>query len=329
MRPLLLLLLLGAALPAAGAGQQTHVVIVSGLGGEPRWRDEFHEWGASFHDAVVGRGVPAANVLWFAERAERDDRIRGRSTADAVGAAFVELATRAAEHDQLLVLLIGHGSFDGRESRLNLPGPSPTAEMFAAWLSPFTTQRVVVVNTASASGGFREVLTAPNRAIVTATRSGREGNEAIFGRFFVRAYTDDVADVDKDGRVSLLEAFRYAVTETDRFYTSQNRLKTEHAVLDDAGTVLDGAAVLAEQAGPPPVLASSGFFIVPRGAAPADASPELRGLLERRGALEREIDALRARRATLPEAEYEAALERLLLDLARTNQSIRQAGGRP
>jgi hypothetical protein len=310
--------------------QQTHVVIVTGLGGEPRWRDEFHEWGAAVHEAAVKSGVPATNIAWLAERADRDARIRARSTAEGVAAALVEVAVRAGENDQLFLLLAGHGSFDGRESKLNLPGPSPTAEMFAAWLAPFTTQQVVVVNTASASGGFREALAAPNRTIVTATRSGREGNEAVFGRFFVRAYADDVADIDKDGRVSVLEAFRYAVTETDRFYTSQNRLKTEHAVMDDGGIVLDGAALLGEAAAAaaaPNAPLASGFFLAGRGAVPVDASPEMRALLEQKARLEREIDMLRARRSSMEESVYEAELERLLVELARTNQRVRQAGG--
>jgi hypothetical protein len=326
---LLVAALAGVLAPVAGAAQaaaqaaSTHVLIVSGLGGEPRWRDEFHAWGQSFAEAAVKRhGVAEGNLVWLAERADRDPRIRARSTAENVGLAFADIARRAGPNDDVFVLLIGHGSFDAGESKLNLPGPSPSAGDFARWLTPFTTQRVSVVNTSSASGGFIAALAGPRRAIVTATRSGQERNEAVFGRFFVRAFADDVADVDKDGRVSLLEAFEYARTEVDRFYASQNRLKTEHASFDDTGA---GAPLDAAVAGGAGTLAASLFLGGgAAGAAAAAASPELRALLEARDRLNREIAALRAARATMDAARYEAELERLLVDLALTSRRIRE-----
>ena len=59
----------------------------------------------------------------------------------------------------------------------------------------------------SASGDMLPVVAAPNRVVITATKSSFERNESHFAEFFVDALTKDVADVDKDGRVSLLDAF--------------------------------------------------------------------------------------------------------------------------
>src|SRR5690606_37660771 len=146
-----------------------------------------------------------------------------------------DLVGRAGPRDHVFVLLIGHGSAQPGAARVNLPGPDPTAEDYARMLAPFTTQRIAFIVAASASGGFIGPLSGPNRVVVTATRSAHERNETIFGRYFVQAYADDVADVDKDGRVSVLEAFEYATRKTARFYESQNRLRTEHALLDDNG----------------------------------------------------------------------------------------------
>jgi hypothetical protein len=307
------------------------ILIVSGLGGEPRWSNEFHEWGAALADAAVQRyGVPAANLIWLAERADRDARIRGRSTTEHVAAAFAELARRVPADGQLFVFLMGHGAYDGRESKINLPGPDPSAADFAQWLDRFATQRVALVNTTSSSGGWVEKLAAPNRVIVTATRSGMERNETVFGRFFVRAYTQDVADIDKDGRVSLLEAFDYARAEVERFYSSQNRIQTERALIDDTGTGR-GVTEIAQADGAGALAAT--FFLGgarAAGAAAATASPELRALLEAKERLERDIAALRASRASLPAERYEAELERLLVELATTNRRIRELeGGAP
>jgi hypothetical protein len=133
------------------------------------------------------------------------------------------------------VLLIGHGSAQGGEARFNLPGPDLTAADFGQLLARFSTQRVALVNAASASGDFVVALSAPNRTIITATRGASEKNETVFGGYFVKAFAGEVADTDKDGQVSLLEAFSYARREVERFYQSENRLQTEHALLDDNG----------------------------------------------------------------------------------------------
>jgi hypothetical protein len=304
---------------------RSFLLIVSGLGGEPRWSDEFHTWGDALATAAAERyGVPAANVVWLAERPDRDARISLRSTTENVERTFADLAARVPGDGQLLVFLMGHGAYDGRESKINLPGPDPTAADFGRWLDAFATQRVAVVNASSASGGWIEALAKPNRAIITATRSGMERNEAVFGRFFVRAYTEDVADVDKDGRVSLLEAFDFARAEVERFYTSQNRIQTERALIDDAGR---GSGVTDPTTESAIGALASTFFLGGSSAVAADASPQVRALLAAKERLEREVAALRARRSDLAQEQYEAELERLLVELAETNARIRALEG--
>ena len=94
---------------------------------------------------------------------------------------------------------------------------------------------MAVVHTGSASGGFVAPLSGPNRIIVAATRTARERNATEFPGYFVEAVAGDGADLDKDGAVSLLEAFIYARQEVARHYEEENELLTEHAVLDDNG----------------------------------------------------------------------------------------------
>jgi hypothetical protein len=177
-------------------------------------------------------------------------------------------------------------------------------------LEAFPTQPVVVVVAASASGDWQETLAAPNRTIVTATRSGGERNESIFGKFFVDAFVSEGGDPDKDGRVTIKEAFDYAVRETTRSYETAGTLQLEHARLE--GNMQQ---------------ATSFYLGTPRNAAPADASPQVRALLAERQRLEESVELLRSRSGQMGAAEYQAELERLLLELARTNRSIQQSQG--
>jgi hypothetical protein len=308
--PLLLALACTGGAPALAA--QSHVVVVSGLGGEPAYSDQFHQWGTAMVDAARTRfGLAPEQVVYLAERPDRDPaRINGPSTREQVERTLRELAGRAGPADRILILLIGHGSSDGRGARINLPGPDITAEELAALLARFATQQVVVVNTASASGDFHDPLAGPNRAVITATRSGMERNETIFGRFFVEAFAGDVADADKDGRVTVLEAYEYARQEVERFYKSSNRLQMEHARMEGNRELARGFHLAAAARG-----------------APAGASAELRALIAERQRLEGQVEALRSRRGEMDAARYEAELESLLVELALKTREIREKGG--
>jgi hypothetical protein len=304
----------------------THVLVISGIGGESHYGEAFREWGGQIVEAAVATyGVPTANVTFLAERASGSP-VTGVSRKEEIEKVFAALAARTTAADLVFVVLIGHGTYQGGESRIALPGPDLSAQDFAALLEPIRA-RVAFVNTASASGEFAKVLAGPQRAIITSTKSGMERNESVFGRYFAEAFAKDVADTDKDGRVSLLEAYGYARAEVRRYYEGENRLLTEHAQIEDTG---EGTPV--EDAGPdkPQGALAARIFLGPAGAAavavPADASPALRALYEKKQELEDRIAALRARRDRMDPAEYERQLEPLLLELARTDQEIRRAG---
>ena len=56
------------------------------------------------------------------------------------------------------MMLIGHGTFDGTEYKLNLPGPDITGGELAAMLERVPAGRQLVVNMTSASGGSLKAL---------------------------------------------------------------------------------------------------------------------------------------------------------------------------
>ncbi len=304
----------------------TYLLVIAGIGGEPRFTEEFRSWGGQIVEAAVAKyGVPRANVTFLAEEAKPP--ATGESRAENVEKAVSALVSRATADDVIYIVIIGHGSYRGEESRINLPGPDLAAEDFARLLRP-AKARIGFVNAASASGGWAKVLSGPNRAIVTSTKSGMERNESVFGKYFAEALAKDVADTDKDGRVSLLEAFDYARLEVKRFYEGDNRLLTEHAQIEDTG---DGVAAAEAGPGKAEGALAARIFLGPGGtsgvAAPADASPELRALFVKKAELEERIAALRARRESMDPEKYQAELEPLLLELARTDQEIRRRSG--
>jgi hypothetical protein len=174
---------------------------------------------------------------------------------------------------------------------------------------------------ASASGEFIKSLAAKGRIVITATRSGQETNATRFAGFFIAALNANDADTDQDGHTSVFEAFIYANRLTEDFYKRAGRLATEHALLDDNG---DGVGHEKIEAGEG--LLARATYLDSLSLNEAAANVASGKLLKERARLEGEIEQLIARKASLGEAEYEANLERLFVELAKVNRSIKQAG---
>jgi hypothetical protein len=224
------------------------------------------------------------------------------STKSAVQQAFETLARRVHPGDVVFVFLLGHGSGEMAASAVNLPGPDPTAADYASWLAPLGRATVVFVNASSASGDFAAVLAGPNRAIVTATKTAIERNESVFASWFAKGLTGTEADADKDGRVSIVEAFTWARDQVAKAYEATNRLLTEHAVLVDSGGVAARIAF---------------------GGDAASTDPRVTALVGERRVLESQIDSLRRLKPTMDSTAYQQSLEKLLLQIAAKTQAIK------
>jgi len=325
---------LGSFVPLASVSAQgrTHAVIVTGLGGAEEYRQSFHAEATQIYDALISRhGLPREDVVYLGENVEADpERISLRSTRANVLQVLGEIAQRAGPMDRLFVVLIGHGTTGRDEPQLNLPGPDLVPSDLQLGLVAFPTQTLALVHTGTASGGFIAPLSGPNRVLIAATRSDRQLNATEFGQFFAAAVAGEGSDLDKDGRLSLLEAFDYTRLEVERLYEEQNELLTETAVLDDNG---DGTASHdANLAGPDGPLAAT-FHLggVSGTAAQVPDDPELARLYEERAEIQGRIDEVRALRDQLDEDAYLDALEPLLIELALKNREIRalESGGRP
>jgi len=220
----------------------------------------------------------------------------------------------------LVLMLIGHGSFDGYDYKINLPGPDLSAVEVASMLDRIPATRQLVVNMTSASGGSRAALEKPNRVVITATKSGNEKNATVFARYWVEALRDTSADTDKNETVSALEAFTYAEQKTSQFYETQKRLATEHPTLEDTGSG-DGARKPSPENGQG--LKAAQFGLLRIGASQIAANtPEKKALLDKRDDLERQIDLLKYQKAAMPVEQYKQQLQTLLLELAKTQAEI-------
>ncbi len=307
MRLRLGILLLAAASLAAA---KTYYVTVAGLGGEADYEQRFAAW-AERLDRLLRESGPDAEVYTLSGDEARKERLR---------AVLEEIAAKAAPGDAFALMLIGHGTYDGFEYKMNLPGPDITATELAELLDRIPAKRQLVANMTSSSGGALALLARPGRIVITATKSGTQNNAVVFARYWVGALEDAAADTDKNGVISALEAFRYATRKTQDFYIKQKRLATEHALLEDTGqgrgernpSVENGYGLEARR-----------FAVLRIGEAQRAAQdPAKRALLAKKEALEEAIDKLKYEKAAMPLAEYRARLTQLLLELAKTQRAL-------
>lgn len=328
MKALAITLLMFSA--PAWAAARTHVLIVSGIGGEPVYSERFEQWSARMVNVARSRlEIPRAQIIYLAENPEAMTQlVGGRSTKTEVARALSRVARASDAGDLVFVLLIGHGSIRGDEALLNVPGPDISATELDAMLRPLAGRRLVIINGAPSSGPFIRALSGPDRVIITATASAAERYHTLFTEHFVAAFEGAGADTDKNGRVSMLEAFDYARREVQRSYARDGHLQTEHALLDDNG---DGKGSLdAGHNGGDGALARALYLQTPAQLAIGAANTETSmRLLKERAAIERRIEALKTRKSELEAAAYENQLEALLIELAFKHRAIRKAARSP
>lgn len=286
------------------------VIVVVGAAGEESFAEPFRTWSGNWK-AAAEKAKAELQVIGLDDPGETTDRDRLKKT----------LADAQGRTSPLWLVLIGHGTFDGKIARFNLRGPDLTPGDLSEWLRPVK-RPVAVINSASASGPFLAELSGLGRVVVTSTRSGHEYNFARLGGYLAEAIADPAADLDKDEQTSLLEAWLAAAARTAEFYAGDTRLQTEHALLDDNGDKLGtppdffqgirpvkGAKEGAALDGP---LAAR-FVLVP-GNREETLSPEQR---TRRDEIEKTLAAMRSRRADIDESRYLEQIEPLLVELAR------------
>jgi len=302
------LLVVSSWLLVGRAWGAVYYVTVAGIGGEPDYEQRFTAAAKDLDRVLKGAGSSAHVVTLMGK-----DATRARLTEVLAG-----VARDAKSEDDFVLVLIGHGSFDGVEYKFNLVGPDVSGGELAGMCDKIAARRQLVVDTTSASGGAVIALRRSGRAVVAATKSGTEKNATVFARYWVEGLQDSAADVDKSDSVSALEVFEYADRKTAAFYESQKRLATEHAVFEDTG---HGEAVRSAGGGEGALLAS--FTVLRIGASQKVANdPARQALLAKKERLEQKIDVLKYGKAAMDPADYKKQLTAALVELAQVQQEL-------
>jgi hypothetical protein len=302
--------LAAALLFAVPARAGVYYVTVAGLGGEPDYEQEFTTLAMDLDKLLKASGSDVHVYTLTGTEATR------AHLTDTLG----QVASESRPDDDFILILIGHGSFDGVEYKFNLPGPDISAADLAALCDRVPAKRQLIVNTTSASGGSVAALEKHGRAVIAATKTGTEKNATVFARYSVQALHDPEADVDKNDAITALEAFRYATSRTAAFYDAQKRLATEHAVFEDTGLhdpVREASTDTSEG------LLLSSITLIRLGAAQkAYADPAKKDLLARKEDLERQIDTLKYQKAAMSQEDYKSQLTAALLELAKVQEEL-------
>lgn len=293
------------------SSNQASVLIVVGAPGEAEFGSNFVQQASVWQKACAQGNLHQVTIGLSAATATNDYE-------DLKQALALEPKDGTSE---LYIVLIGHGTFDGKEARFNLRGPDVSATELAEWLKPFQ-RPLAVIDTSSSSAPFLNKLAGTNRVIITATRSGSEQNFTRFGQYFAEAITSADADLDKDGQVSLLEAFLIASRRTGEFYKVEGRLATEHALIDDngdgLGTQADWFRGLRAIKAPKDKAAVDGSlaqrFHLLKSEAENKLTAEQRN---KRDELENAAVQFREKKAKISDDEYYRGLEKIFLELAR------------
>ena len=315
--------------PTAPIDPNKFALVVAGVGGEDAYTRKFTAQATRLYETLTTQlGFAVKNVTLLSEipsgggpedgARESDAAPSRRATADEVRKAFASIKSAANADSFLLIVLIGHGSFDNQQAKFNLIGPDLAAKDYAQLIGSLPNKRVVFVDCSSSSGEFIKPLSADGRIVITATRSGSEQNATVFADHLIAGLVDGAADADKNGRVSVLEAFNYATKATADWYKQKNRLATEHALIDDNA---DGAGHEEATAGDGAV--AKVVYLDSKNIEEAAGDVEVGRLVKERQRLEEEVEKLKARKSEMKQEEYESELERLLVELAKVNQQIK------
>jgi hypothetical protein len=319
MKARALLMCVALLVPRAVDAADRYAVVISGASGGAAYAQKYDAWRQAFVKTLrTSFSYTDDHLFVFGEQASDGVKVATRNN---VRGALATLRARAGADDLVLVLLIGHGSGDAGEedAKFNLVGPDLSAAEWAAALEPIRA-RVVFVDTSSGSFPFLRRLASSRRIVLTANDSAQQQFETVFPDFFVTAFEDDDADLDKNGRVSIWEAFVYASDGVRRWYEQRGQLATERPLLDDTG---QGTGREAGTEGGDGKVAQV-TYLEPEPAAAATGNPELDALVRKRAQLNSELEGLRGRRSTLTPEAYDEALEKLLLEIAQTDRQIRE-----
>lgn len=206
--------------PSGSAEKTERMIVVLGAEGTSEYGQQFTDWSERWQQLAADKQATLTLI---------GDSIDARHSD--LELVLHEL-NQQTDYTATWLILIGHGTFDGKTARFNLRGPDLTADALNQACHAIQ-HPLAVINCFSSSAPFLETLSAENRVVITATKTGHEFYFSHFGNFLSQAASNKLADLDHDGQISLLEAYLTASRQTAEYYLEKGELATEHALLDD------------------------------------------------------------------------------------------------
>ncbi len=287
-------LLLTFALAAPPVHAELRVFVVSGLGGEPDYEHRFQQQAEAVGRAASRAGAKQDSVVVLTGE---------RARLESLQREFATFAGKVQKEDQVAVVLIGHGAYDGQDYRFNLPGPDITGREIGALLNKLAATQQLVVDATSASGAMVEAWKRPNRIVITATKSGGERNATRFAQYWIEALSSAEADRDKNDIVTAEEAYEFASRKVADAFKADAALATEHSRIEGGN--------------------ATGFVVARLGnAAVLPDDPALNALVKEQAGLEQQIEQVKGRKASLDREQYYNELEKVLITLAQLDRRI-------
>lgn len=297
-----------------------YALILVGAAINEQYAEQFGTWGLAMRSVLINEYAYEADAVKLLVGGESKDsfNIDGPCDAKTIKSAFAGLSKTIKAGDQLLLVMIGHGTGGGETAKFNITGPDLDAAEFATLLDGVKTQNIVVMNTTSAGHDFTKTQSSFGRILISATRSRAEKYDTTFAKYLVEGLRNHTADRDKNQRVSILELFNYAKTKVAEHYKERGTLPSEHATLDDNG---DGMLVTDPGPGGDGSLAEIAYVDVGI-AANNGLSATAAALKAQMDNLERDVFLLRGEKANYSEAEYWTKMEALLINLATSTREF-------
>lgn len=316
-----------AVATATNAAAEPFALIICGSGGDDEFTERFREWGTRLYRVLTETlQFEDENVSLLMDGQAKD---AADPSLESIQNALTTLGDQIGPEDDFFIFIVGHGSHLQGVSKINVPGPDVSAEALDEWIANLTPRRLIVINTASASAGFINVLSGPNRIICTATKSIAEKNATVFMQHFIDGIEDGSADINRDTRISVYEACEQAATLTRAWYDSEGLIATEHALLDDNGDRRGSRLAVAIDPNADDDRDADdnvdGEYAARSWLRDFSFPPEVpKGLIDTYLFTLDAVEELKAQKETLDPAAYIAQLEEHLIKAARANAEIRR-----
>jgi hypothetical protein len=205
--------------PLKNGTHDDFAVLISGM------TEERHEENINLaYNTLIGSGYKPENIYILDDdgRSDRNYPVDASAEKSTIKLLFDHLKKRVDNKDSLFVYVTNHGEKEDDQSSILLYGEDVYEKDFEKYLTGIEAKIGILVFDQCYSGGFAKRLGKGKYVAIAACQPDESSKENTFPQAFFKAFKDTIADINKDGRLSVEEAFIYAASH-DRNATHGNQ----------------------------------------------------------------------------------------------------------